>query len=120
MLSSFQYLILLYAAVCFIPVMFQIGNYSYFPSTYCFVVHFSFCWLSMLPGGISLQRPTLLLIAIVNTLSAHTKDSAKALVDTVRMTFPDARVALVVAMASDKDHLAFAREFFSGIISFVF
>lgn len=57
---------------------------------------------------------TLLLIAIVNTLSAHTKDSAKALVDTVRMAFPDARVALVVAMASDKDHLAFAREFLSG------
>ena len=89
MLSSFQYLILLYAAVCFIPVMFQIGNYSYFPCT-CFVVDFSFCWLSILQGGISLQRPTLLLIAIVNTLSAHTKDSAKALVDTVRMAFPDA------------------------------
>uniref|UniRef100_A0A6N2ME49 Mur ligase C-terminal domain-containing protein n=1 Tax=Salix viminalis TaxID=40686 RepID=A0A6N2ME49_SALVM len=46
---------------------------------------------------------------------AHTKDSAKALVDTVRMAFPDARVALVVAMASDKDHFAFAREFFSGL-----
>ncbi|KAI5561909.1 hypothetical protein BDE02_15G018600 [Populus trichocarpa] len=46
---------------------------------------------------------------------AHTKDSAKALVDTVRMAFPDARVALVVAMASDKDHLAFAREFLSGL-----
>jgi hypothetical protein len=36
------------------------------------------------------------------------------------MAFPDARVALVVAMASDKDHLAFAREFLSGAISFVF
>lgn len=46
---------------------------------------------------------------------AHTKDSAKALVDTVHMAFPDARVALVVAMASDKDHLAFAREFLSGL-----
>ncbi|KAJ4705886.1 Folylpolyglutamate synthase [Melia azedarach] len=45
---------------------------------------------------------------------AHTKESAKALVDTIQMTFPEARLALVVAMASDKDHLAFAREFLSG------
>ncbi|EEF48993.1 tetrahydrofolylpolyglutamate synthase, putative [Ricinus communis] len=42
---------------------------------------------------------------------AHTKESAKALVDTVRLTFPEARLALIVAMASDKDHLAFAGEF---------
>ncbi|XP_021616708.1 dihydrofolate synthetase isoform X2 [Manihot esculenta] len=42
---------------------------------------------------------------------AHTKESAKALVDTVRMTFPKARMVLVVAMASDKDHLEFARQF---------
>ncbi|XP_050225986.1 dihydrofolate synthetase [Mercurialis annua] len=42
---------------------------------------------------------------------AHTKESAKALVETLRMTFPKARLAIVVAMASDKDHLAFAREF---------
>ncbi|KDP22174.1 hypothetical protein JCGZ_26005 [Jatropha curcas] len=45
---------------------------------------------------------------------AHTRESAKALVDTIQMTFPKATLALVVAMASDKDHLAFAREFFLG------
>lgn len=45
---------------------------------------------------------------------AHTKESAKALVDTIQMTFPEARLALIVAMASDKDHIAFAREFLSG------
>ncbi|KAH9677353.1 Dihydrofolate synthetase [Citrus sinensis] len=45
---------------------------------------------------------------------AHTKESAKALVDTIQMTFPQARLALVVAMAIDKDHLAFAKEFLSG------
>ncbi|XP_024947945.2 dihydrofolate synthetase isoform X5 [Citrus sinensis] len=44
---------------------------------------------------------------------AHTKESAKALVDTIQMTFPQARLALVVAMAIDKDHLAFAKEFLS-------
>lgn len=42
---------------------------------------------------------------------AHTKDSAKALVDTIQMSFPDAQLALVVAMASDKDHNGFATEF---------
>lgn len=51
----------------------------------------------------------------VLSFSAHTKDSAKALVDTIHMAFPEARLALVVAMANDKDHLAFAREFLSGI-----
>ncbi|XP_038905573.1 dihydrofolate synthetase [Benincasa hispida] len=45
---------------------------------------------------------------------AHTKDSAKALVDTIQMAFPEARLALVVAMASDKDHIGFAREFLQG------
>ncbi|KAF3432873.1 hypothetical protein FNV43_RR23975 [Rhamnella rubrinervis] len=45
---------------------------------------------------------------------AHTKESAKALVETIRMTFPKAHLALVVAMASDKDHVGFAREFLSG------
>ncbi|KAK9178929.1 hypothetical protein WN943_028123 [Citrus x changshan-huyou] len=45
---------------------------------------------------------------------AHTKESAKALVDTIQMTFPHSRLALVVAMAIDKDHLAFAKEFLSG------
>ena len=32
------------------------------------------------------------------------------------MTFPEARLALIVAMASDKDHMAFAREFLSGVV----
>lgn len=44
---------------------------------------------------------------------AHTKESAKALADTIQMTFPKARLILVVAMASDKDHIAFARELLS-------
>ncbi|XP_050386695.1 dihydrofolate synthetase [Argentina anserina] len=45
---------------------------------------------------------------------AHTKESAKALMDTIMMTFPESRLILVVAMANDKDHLGFAREFLSG------
>ncbi|CAM8981684.1 unnamed protein product [Rhodiola kirilowii] len=45
---------------------------------------------------------------------AHTKESARALVNTIQMTFPDAPLILVVAMASDKDHVAFAREFLYG------
>ncbi|XP_077228196.1 folylpolyglutamate synthetase family protein isoform X2 [Tasmannia lanceolata] len=45
---------------------------------------------------------------------AHTEASAKGLSDTIRMTYPDAPWALVVAMASDKDHLAFARQLLSG------
>lgn len=51
----------------------------------------------------------------LTVLSAHTKDSAKALVDTIQMSFPDAQLALVVAMASDKDHNGFATEFLQGI-----
>jgi len=35
---------------------------------------------------------------------AHTPESAAALARTVRATFPDAAIALVVAMAGDKDH----------------
>ncbi|XP_065626273.1 dihydrofolate synthetase isoform X2 [Quercus suber] len=45
---------------------------------------------------------------------AHTKESANALVKTIKMTFGVAPLALVVAMASDKDHVGFAREFLSG------
>ncbi|KAE8664048.1 Folylpolyglutamate synthetase family protein isoform 2 [Hibiscus syriacus] len=45
---------------------------------------------------------------------AHTKDSAKALLEMIQMAFPDSRLAVVVAMASDKDQLAFAKEFLSG------
>ncbi|GAA0167681.1 ligase [Lithospermum erythrorhizon] len=44
---------------------------------------------------------------------AHTKDSARALADTVNMAFPAAKVILVVAMANDKDHLGFAEELLS-------
>ncbi|GMH19622.1 hypothetical protein Nepgr_021463 [Nepenthes gracilis] len=45
---------------------------------------------------------------------AHTQESAKALVNTIHMAFPEARLALVVAMAIDKDHLGFAKEFLSA------
>ncbi|GAB2221941.1 hypothetical protein Droror1_Dr00013137 [Drosera rotundifolia] len=45
---------------------------------------------------------------------AHTSESAKALVRTIGMTYPKAKLVLVVAMASDKDHAGFAKEFFSG------
>ncbi|CAI8605613.1 unnamed protein product [Vicia faba] len=45
---------------------------------------------------------------------AHTKESAKALVNTIKMAFPKARLAFVVAMACDKDHAGFAREILSG------
>ncbi|KAD7480492.1 hypothetical protein E3N88_03628 [Mikania micrantha] len=41
---------------------------------------------------------------------AHTKESAKALADMIHITYPDARLVFVVAMASDKDHQAFASE----------
>lgn len=40
---------------------------------------------------------------------AHTKESAQALVDMIKMGFPDAKLVLVVAMANDKDHTGFAR-----------
>nr|CAD1843305.1 unnamed protein product [Ananas comosus var. bracteatus] len=45
---------------------------------------------------------------------AHTEASAKGLSDVIRMAHPDGPLALVVAMASDKDHLAFARQLLSG------
>lgn len=50
----------------------------------------------------------------MNVFTAHTKDSAKALLDTIQMAFPEAQLALVVAMASDKNHVGFAREFLQG------
>ncbi|XP_071716336.1 dihydrofolate synthetase isoform X2 [Rutidosis leptorrhynchoides] len=46
---------------------------------------------------------------------AHTKESAKALVDMIQITYPDTKLAFVVAMASDKDHQAFARELLTGV-----
>ncbi|XP_019243918.1 PREDICTED: dihydrofolate synthetase [Nicotiana attenuata] len=44
---------------------------------------------------------------------AHTKESARALANTLQMTFPKAKMVVVVAMANDKDHLGFARELLS-------
>ncbi|PHT46800.1 hypothetical protein CQW23_15958 [Capsicum baccatum] len=44
---------------------------------------------------------------------AHTKESARALTNTLQMTFPKAKMVLVVAMANDKNHLGFARELLS-------
>lgn len=46
---------------------------------------------------------------------AHTEASAKGLSDVITMTHPDGLLALVVAMASDKDHLAFARQLLTGV-----
>ncbi|KAG6551700.1 hypothetical protein Mapa_006789 [Marchantia paleacea] len=40
---------------------------------------------------------------------AHTESSAAALADTLTRTFPESCLALVVAMASDKEHLPFTR-----------
>lgn len=37
--------------------------------------------------------------------------------ETIEMTFPKAKLLLVVAMASDKDHSGFARELLSGMAS---
>ncbi|KAM3309186.1 dihydrofolate synthetase-like [Capsicum chacoense] len=52
---------------------------------------------------------------------AHTKESARALTNTLQMTFPKAKMVLVVAMANDKNHLGFARELLSvGNLAAVF
>ncbi|CAI0388250.1 unnamed protein product [Linum tenue] len=45
---------------------------------------------------------------------AHTKESAKSLMETIQMAFPDAELAFVVAMARDKNHVAFAKEILSA------
>ncbi|KAJ6805365.1 dihydrofolate synthetase isoform X1 [Iris pallida] len=45
---------------------------------------------------------------------AHTEASAKALSDTLKRIHPDGMLAFVVAMANDKDHVAFARQLLSG------
>ena len=57
---------------------------------------------------------SIILIKII-IFAAHTEASAKGLSDVIRMTYPDGLLALVVAMASDKDHLAFARQLFTGV-----
>ena len=41
---------------------------------------------------------------------AHTKDSARCVAETVQQLFPDSKLAVVVAMASDKDHEGFCSE----------
>ena len=41
---------------------------------------------------------------------AHTQDSAACLAKTVRQVFPGSKIALVVSMASDKDHQSFLYE----------
>lgn len=56
----------------------------------------------------------LILSLYVYDLTAHTRESARTLVDMVKTLFPSAKLALVVAMASDKDHTGFAKEFLSG------
>lgn len=45
---------------------------------------------------------------------AHTEASAKGLIDIMKLENPDGLVALVVSMASDKDHNAFAMQFLAG------
>ncbi|WOL00773.1 dihydrofolate synthetase [Canna indica] len=58
------------------------------------------------------------LIGLSGTLvlvdGAHTEASAKGLADVIKMTHPDGTLAFLVAMASDKDHLAFAKQLVSG------
>ncbi|KAH7682361.1 Dihydrofolate synthase protein [Dioscorea alata] len=45
---------------------------------------------------------------------AHTEASARGLADIIRMVHPYGPLVLVVAMASDKDHAAFATQLLSG------
>lgn len=47
-------------------------------------------------------------------LTAHTESSAKVLSEVIKMTNPDGSIALVVAMVSDKDQIAFARQLLAG------
>ncbi|KAI0524213.1 hypothetical protein KFK09_003577 [Dendrobium nobile] len=45
---------------------------------------------------------------------AHTEASAKGLIEIIKMESPDGPLALVVSMASDKDHMAFAMQLLTG------
>ncbi|KAL0403212.1 UNVERIFIED_CONTAM: Dihydrofolate synthetase [Sesamum radiatum] len=45
---------------------------------------------------------------------AHTKESAQALLNMIKVALPEASLVLVVAMANDKDHLGFARVLLSA------
>ena len=46
--------------------------------------------------------------------AAHTEESAKALSGVIKTVRPEGPLALVVGMASDKEHLAFAEQLLSG------
>ncbi|WZZ02202.1 hypothetical protein YC2023_074530 [Brassica napus] len=46
---------------------------------------------------------------------AHTKESARALKEMIEKEFAEKRLVFVVAMASDKDHVSFAKELLSGV-----
>jgi dihydrofolate synthase len=46
--------------------------------------------------------------------AAHTEESAKALSGVIEAVRPEGPLALVVGMASDKEHLAFAEQLLSG------
>jgi folylpolyglutamate synthase/dihydropteroate synthase len=45
---------------------------------------------------------------------AHTKGSARVLVDTIREVYPDRKLLFVVAMADDKDHRGFLEELYKA------
>lgn len=47
--------------------------------------------------------------------SAHTKESARALKEMINQDFAEKKLVFVVAMASDKDHVSFAKELLSGL-----
>ena len=43
---------------------------------------------------------------------AHTKESAKALMNTIKVAYPEASLGFIVAMASDKYHVGLKKIFF--------
>lgn len=45
---------------------------------------------------------------------AHTKGSARVLVNTIREVYPDRKLLFVVAMADDKDHGGFIEELYKA------
>lgn len=67
---------------------------------------------TMVPGRFQILEQSEIqgqpLVTVVD--GAHTKESARCLADTVRQIFPDSQIALVISMASDKDHEGFCRE----------
>jgi folylpolyglutamate synthase/dihydrofolate synthase len=67
---------------------------------------------AVIPGRFQILESTLIQGKPVVTIAdgAHTPDSAKCVARTIRSIFPDSQVALVIAMASDKDHKGFCEE----------